>query len=76
MLVTAGEVHLQRCLKDLEERYARISITASPPIVPFRETIIPPPTVDRLNEAILGENVYIDKVIFTSGILFLPFFVF
>ena len=60
--MTAGEVHLQRCIQDLEERYAKISIMASPPIIPFRETIIPPPTVDRLNEAILGENIYVGKV--------------
>ncbi|RXG70194.1 Elongation factor-like GTPase 1 [Armadillidium vulgare] len=62
ILITAGEVHLQKCIQDLEERYARVSLTVSPPIVPFRETIIPPPTVDRLNEAILGENIYVGKV--------------
>ena len=40
VLVTAGEVHLQRCLQDLKERYAKIEIIASQPIVPFRETIV------------------------------------
>lgn len=43
VLITAGEVHLQRCLQDLRETYARIEINASQPIVPFRETIISPP---------------------------------
>ncbi|XP_034240002.1 elongation factor-like GTPase 1 isoform X2 [Thrips palmi] len=52
VIVTAGEVHLQRCLDDLIERYAKIPIKASAPIVPFRETIVPPPTVDMVNEAI------------------------
>lgn len=33
-------------------RYAKIQIKASEPIVPFRETIVPPPTVDMVNEAI------------------------
>ncbi|XP_057380327.1 elongation factor-like GTPase 1 [Daphnia carinata] len=42
VLVTAGEVHLQRCLQDLEECYAKIQINASQPIVPFRETIMAP----------------------------------
>ncbi|KAI9565149.1 hypothetical protein GHT06_008924 [Daphnia sinensis] len=42
VLITAGEVHLQRCLQDLEERYAKIQINASQPIVPFRETIMAP----------------------------------
>jgi vacuolar-type H+-ATPase subunit F/Vma7 len=30
----------QRCLKDLRERFARIKIQASPPIVPFRESAV------------------------------------
>ena len=31
---------LQRCLKDLRERFAKIDIQASKPIVPFRETAV------------------------------------
>ena len=62
VLVTAGEVHLQRCIDDLEERYARIKVQVSAPIVPFRESIILPPKVDRLNEAIEGENVNTKQV--------------
>lgn len=30
----------QRCLKDLRERFARVEIQASKPIVPFRETAV------------------------------------
>jgi ribosome assembly protein 1 len=30
----------QRCLKDLRERFAKIEIQASKPIVPFRETAV------------------------------------
>ncbi|UYV72278.1 EFTUD1 [Cordylochernes scorpioides] len=59
VLVTAGEVHLERCLLDLRERlnlspvlFARIEIDVSPPIVPFRETIIHPPKMDKVNEII------------------------
>ncbi len=33
----------QRCLKDLRDRFAKIEITVSPPIVPFRETAISVP---------------------------------
>lgn len=33
-------------------RYAKIDINVSSPIVPFRETIVPPPKVDMVNEAI------------------------
>ncbi|PPR00443.1 hypothetical protein CVT24_004504 [Panaeolus cyanescens] len=40
VILTAGELHLERCLKDLRERFAKIEIQASKPIVPFRETAI------------------------------------
>ncbi|EGD82627.1 hypothetical protein PTSG_11989 [Salpingoeca rosetta] len=57
VLVAAGEVHIERCLTDLRETFCPgISIKVSPPIVPFRETIVPPPTTDVTNEAIGAEN--------------------
>ncbi|KAG2359651.1 P-loop containing nucleoside triphosphate hydrolase protein [Suillus spraguei] len=40
VILTAGELHLERCLKDLRERFARVDIQASKPIVPFRETAV------------------------------------
>ena len=56
LLATAGEVHLQRCLKDLTEDYAKCEITVSDPIVPFRETIVIPPDTDMVNEVIEQER--------------------
>lgn len=52
VLSTAGEIHLERCLEDLKLRYAKVDINVSKPIVPFRETIVPPPKLDMVNEAI------------------------
>lgn len=52
VLVTAGEVHLERCLLDLKERFAKIDISASEPIVAFRETVVEPPKTDMVNEVI------------------------
>ncbi|KAF8451842.1 putative ribosome biogenesis protein Ria1 [Terfezia claveryi] len=43
VILTAGELHLERCLKDLRERFAKIEIQSSPPVVPFRETIVSVP---------------------------------
>ncbi|BEJ14863.1 hypothetical protein CspHIS471_0406300 [Cutaneotrichosporon sp. HIS471] len=40
VILTAGELHLERCLKDLRERFAKCEIQASEAIVPFRETAI------------------------------------
>lgn len=39
VLAAAGEVHLERCIKDLKERFAKISLEVSPPLVSYRETI-------------------------------------
>ncbi|XP_023246498.1 elongation factor-like GTPase 1 [Copidosoma floridanum] len=52
VLNTAGEVHLERCIEDLKLRYAKVDINVSEPIVSFRETIVPPPKVDMVNEVI------------------------
>ncbi|KAJ2934588.1 hypothetical protein H1R20_g2507, partial [Candolleomyces eurysporus] len=40
VILAAGELHLERCLKDLRERFARVEIQPSKPIVPFRETAV------------------------------------
>ncbi|XP_045511876.1 elongation factor-like GTPase 1 isoform X2 [Pieris brassicae] len=56
VLVTAGEVHLQRCLEDLKI-YAKIPLTVSEPIVPFKETIVDPPKMDMANEEIDSQNI-------------------
>ncbi|CAN6545639.1 unnamed protein product [Malus baccata var. baccata] len=39
VLSAAGEVHLERCVKDLKERFARVSLEVSPPLVSYKETI-------------------------------------
>ena len=61
--MTAGEVHLERCIRDLKETYAGVQVVASSPIVPFRETIIDPPKTDMVNEELNEEN----KVMETAG---------
>ncbi|KAF0984832.1 hypothetical protein FDP41_000731 [Naegleria fowleri] len=45
VIVTAGEVHAERCIRDLNEKFAKVPITVSPPLVSFRETIVEPPQV-------------------------------
>eukprot|EP00737_Agarophyton_chilense_P003342 gb/GEZJ01003909.1/.p1 GENE.gb/GEZJ01003909.1/~~gb/GEZJ01003909.1/.p1 ORF type:complete len:941 (+),score=160.83 gb/GEZJ01003909.1/:732-3554(+) len=40
IIAANGELHLERCLKDLRERFAKgVRIHVSKPIVPFRETV-------------------------------------
>ncbi|GBG30221.1 Elongation factor-like GTPase 1 [Hondaea fermentalgiana] len=35
-----GELHLERCVKDLQERFAKIELKVSKPIAIFRETVV------------------------------------
>ncbi|XP_021865498.1 uncharacterized protein [Spinacia oleracea] len=39
VVAAAGEVHLERCIKDLKERFAKVSLEVSPPLVSYKETI-------------------------------------
>lgn len=41
VIMASGELHLERCLQDLKNRFAKIEIEVSPPLVAFRETIMP-----------------------------------
>eukprot|EP00884_Botryococcus_braunii_P007860 jgi/Botrbrau1/17075/Bobra.0285s0002.1 len=38
-----GEIHLETVLKDLQERFARVKLKHSPPLVAFRESVFYPP---------------------------------
>ena len=42
VLSTCGEVHLEKCLKDLKDDYLerQVNFTTSEPIMPFKETFI------------------------------------
>ncbi|KAH8395298.1 hypothetical protein KR222_008563 [Zaprionus bogoriensis] len=53
VITTLGEVHVEKCVHDLEQSYAKIKVNVSKPIVSFRETIVPDATVDMVNEAII-----------------------
>jgi len=53
VITTLGEVHVEKCVHDLEQSYAKIKVNVSKPIVSFRETIVPAATVDMVNEAIV-----------------------
>jgi hypothetical protein len=43
VICTAGELHAERCIRDLEERFAKIKIQRGNILVPFRETVVPNP---------------------------------
>lgn len=42
VLSTCGEVHLEKCLKDLKDDYLerQVNFTTSAPIMPFKETCV------------------------------------
>jgi len=39
ILAAWGEVHLQRCIEDLETTFAKVPVNVSEPIVNFKETV-------------------------------------
>uniref|UniRef100_A0A1I8QBW0 Tr-type G domain-containing protein n=1 Tax=Stomoxys calcitrans TaxID=35570 RepID=A0A1I8QBW0_STOCA len=67
VIATLGEVHVEKCVHDLQENYAKIKVNVSKPIVSFRETVVPEATVDMVNEAIVktSEDKDISKKIAT-----------
>lgn len=43
VLCVLGEVHLEKCIRDLTDSYAKVQLNVSKPIVQFRETIVADP---------------------------------
>ncbi|RAK95248.1 GTPase RIA1 [Aspergillus ibericus CBS 121593] len=56
VILTAGELHLERCIKDLRERFARCEIQTGQTIVPYRETIISAPEMAPPKNSELGRG--------------------
>lgn len=50
VILTAGELHLERCLKDLRERFAKCEIQQGEPIVPYRESIVAAAEMNSLRD--------------------------
>lgn len=59
VVLTAGELHLERCLKDLEERFAKCKIQAGEPIVPYRESIVAAAEMNPPKNPDLGRGVVV-----------------
>lgn len=73
MLTASGEVHLERCVNDLENRFIKLEqefypsgqpkkkqickIKISKPIAPFKETLVPKPKTDLMNEDFSKQNI-------------------
>lgn len=63
-MVTAGEVHLQKCIKDLND-LGLVDLDVSEPIVPFMETVIEdsvlsaPQIIEQETECRIREALYI-----------------
>ncbi|KAI0480133.1 P-loop containing nucleoside triphosphate hydrolase protein [Xylariaceae sp. FL0804] len=77
VLLTAGELHLERCLTDLKERFGKCEVQAGEPIVPYRETIVraeemrPPANKDLGRGAVVGVTSS-KQVTFTARVRPLP----
>ncbi|KAK3721547.1 Cytoplasmic GTPase/eEF2-like protein (ribosomal biogenesis) [Vermiconidia calcicola] len=56
VILTAGELHLERCLKDLRERFAKCDIQAGEAIVPYRESIVRAEEMNPPKDPTLGRG--------------------
>ncbi|KAI5969962.1 RIA1 [Candida margitis] len=58
IVCVSGELHLERCLKDLEERFAKgCEVTVKEPVIPFRESLADDiVSKDRADEQIQEED--------------------
>ncbi|KKK19883.1 ribosome assembly protein, partial [Aspergillus ochraceoroseus] len=56
VILTAGELHLERCVKDLRERFAKCEIQTGQTIVPYRETIVSVPEMAAPKNPELGRG--------------------
>jgi ribosome assembly protein 1 len=61
VILTAGELHLERCLKDLRERFAKCEIQAGEAIVPYRESIVSAPEMNPPKDANLPRGTVIGE---------------
>lgn len=52
IIAGCGELHIEICLKDLEEEYAKIPIVKSDPVVSYKETV----TVEEKSETCLAKS--------------------
>lgn len=59
VILTAGELHLERCLKDLEERFAKCKIQAGEPIVPYRESTVAAAEMNPPKNPDLGRGIVV-----------------
>lgn len=56
VILTAGELHLERCVKDLRERFSRCEIQTGEAIVPYREAIVSAPEMAPPKNPELGRG--------------------
>ncbi|KAK4505653.1 hypothetical protein PRZ48_003618 [Zasmidium cellare] len=56
VILTAGELHLERCLKDLRERFAKCDVQAGQAIVPYREGIVKAEEMNPPRDPALGRG--------------------
>lgn len=61
VVLAAGELHLERCLRDLRELYAKVDFNVSDPIVPLRETVVLPPAAASAAASPFGHSPVAEK---------------
>jgi small GTP-binding protein len=61
VLGVSGELHLQRCLRDLEERFAGVPVKCSAPMVALRETVAGGVSASPTNPWVIEQQRYAEN---------------
>ena len=62
VIATSGELHLERCLRDMKDRFAQgIRMRVSPPLITLRETLIDDLNLNKKLQAINKANLLLNK---------------
>lgn len=56
VIVALGELHLERCIKDLKERFAKVPVSISEPLVGFRESVLDG-TITSFQESVVFKDL-------------------
>lgn len=67
ILLTAGDVHLEKCIEDLKMKFAKVKFNVSPPMVALRETVL-----NKFLESRKDKRLRTEQIVMSVKVVSLP----
>jgi len=67
ILLTAGDVHLEKCMEDLKMKFAKVKFNVSSPMVAFRETVL-----SKFFESRKDKRLRTEQIVMSVKVVSLP----